>query len=265
MKKKFGFGSIALLLSVLCIFLSVTFSKTGICYGDELLNMLGIKAWSNGTSGVHYTIFYMIPFWVLSIFLGHRFCYDFGAKIGRGLSSFFVFLVVISIPFSALSITSYESDTVVQLSDNFVNCDANNFEMNLYSDKKEYTTKEKIKIWGTLKYVGNSKTIKIWHGLPYMGYTITDGKDFETKEMMLTILKTTILEKSKLYNFNYQKTGYYDSDAPDADFWKKFYEEEDLLLPEGEYTIKFAGGFSLSEDLKEESGLLCELKIKVVK
>jgi len=34
------------------------------------------------------------------------------------------------------------------------------FELNLYSDKQTYKTTDKIKIWATLKYIGNDSQIK---------------------------------------------------------------------------------------------------------
>lgn len=114
MKKKIGYGSISLLLSIVCICLSINFNKSGICYGDKLVEFAGLKAWSNGTTGTHYTIFYLLPFFILSIYLGYKFSESFGAKIGRGLSIFFVSLIVISLPFMAISITSYENNVNIK-------------------------------------------------------------------------------------------------------------------------------------------------------
>jgi hypothetical protein len=73
---------------------------------------------------------------------------------------------------------------------------------------------------------------------------------------------STVLEKGELYYFNYQKSGSYDANV---EFWEKFYDEEDLLLPVGEYTITVHGAFSLTEKVVDsQSGLLCELRINVV-
>lgn len=140
------------------------------------------------------------------------------------------------------------------------------FEMELYSDKQTYKTTDKIKIWATLKYIGNNSEVKIWHGDPYISFYISDEKKFNIGGIVDTILRFTTLEKDKLYEFDYVKNGGYSSDDPDADFWKKFYEEKDLYLPEGEYSIKVGGAFSLTENPEEsKSNLSRELKIKVVK
>jgi hypothetical protein len=138
------------------------------------------------------------------------------------------------------------------------------FELNLYTDKEIYKTTDKIKIWATLKYIGNDSQIEIWHGKPYISFTITDGKTFETGGMFLDLLTSTILLKDKLYKFDYVKSGGYSEDDPNAGFWRKFYQEKNLYLPKGEYTIKVIGAFSLFEDTeKSKSNLVKEIKIKI--
>lgn len=76
--------------------------------------------------------------------------------------------------------------------------------------------------------------------------------------------KTTLLTKDKLYHFDYQKSGSWDSNDPNADFWENFYKEKDLLLPKGEYTITAKGSFSLTDYASKAVNLICTLKIKVV-
>lgn len=140
------------------------------------------------------------------------------------------------------------------------------FELKLYSDSQTYKTTDKIKIWATLKYIGSNNQIKIWHGDPYISFSITDGKEFNTGGFFHTILASTILEKDKLYKFDYVKSGGYTEDDPKADFWRKFYAEKDLYLPEGEYTVTVCGAFSFTEDTENsKSNLSEEIKIKVIK
>ena len=138
-----------------------------------------------------------------------------------------------------------------------------NFVMNLYSDYPVYKTTDSIKIWATLKYIGSGDSVRIWHGEPYVTFSITDGKDFHVDPVVLTIQTSTVLEKNMLQYFNYEKSGAWDADDPNADFWEKFYEEKELFLPAGQYTITAKGAFSLSEDAQEDSGLTCTLTITV--
>lgn len=82
--------------------------------------------------------------------------------------------------------------------------------------------------------------------------------------MFLDLLTSTILLKDKLYKFDYVKNGGYSEDDPKADFWRKFYQEENLYLPKGEYTVKVSGAFSIFEDTeKSKSNLIKVIKIKV--
>lgn len=138
------------------------------------------------------------------------------------------------------------------------------FKLEIYSDKKAYKTTDKIKIWATLKYIGKNSHIKIWHGDPYISFYISNGKDFNIGGIVAAVLASTELEKEKLYRFDYSKSGGYSADDPKAEFWKKFYAEKDLYLPEGEYTIKVDTAFSLTEKQEaNKSALSKELKIVV--
>lgn len=138
------------------------------------------------------------------------------------------------------------------------------FELKLYSDKTTYGTTDKIRIWATLKYIGHNTGITIWHGDPYISFYISDGKDFNIGGIVHDVLSSTELEKDKLYEFDYSKNGGYAADDPKADFWKKFYSEKDLYLPEGEYTIKVCTAFNLTKGIeKNKRSLSDEFKIVV--
>jgi hypothetical protein len=140
------------------------------------------------------------------------------------------------------------------------------FDLKLYSDKQTYKPDEKINIWATLEYIGDTDEIKIWSGDPYLVYSITDGKDFNLDTIVSDILKSTTLKKGIVYRDNYIKSGGYSTDAPDADFWKKFFEEKDLYLPEGEYTIKVSCAFSLTQAVVgSEYHQSADMKINVEK
>ncbi len=139
------------------------------------------------------------------------------------------------------------------------------FELELYSDKQTYKSTDKIKIWATIKYIGNNDQVKIWHGDPTVTFNISDGKEFNIGGIINTILTSTMLENGELYKFDYAKNGGYSNDDANADFWKKFYEEKDLYLPEGEYTIKASGAFSLTENLEEsKNNLSKQINISIV-
>ena len=140
----------------------------------------------------------------------------------------------------------------------------NDFCLTLYADNSAYSTDDAIQIWATLEYVGGDNSVTIWHGDPYIVFSITDGADFHVSGLVHDSLTSTILQKGQLYHFDYVKSGGYDTLAPDADFWREFYHEEDLKLPAGTYTVSVDGAFYLSEDvLSAEKGPSCSLQITV--
>jgi hypothetical protein len=138
------------------------------------------------------------------------------------------------------------------------------FEVKLFSDKEVYKSTDAIQIWATLEYIGDEDAITIWHGYPYMSFSLTDGKDFNVEGITLLVSVSTEIEKGTVYRSYYQKSGGWDADGPDASFWEDFYKEKDLILPAGDYTVTVRSDFSLTErPFDSESGLSCELKIKV--
>ena len=99
-KLKLGLGSLTLPLLLMGLVWAVTFNS--ICIGDIVLNAMGLKAWSNGDSGVHYTIIYSLIFFIPSLLFGKRYKDDFGAKAGRyaaiAISVFIVFSAIFLVP-----------------------------------------------------------------------------------------------------------------------------------------------------------------------
>lgn len=64
--KKIGSGSISLLICIIGIVFAFSFGDKG-SLGDVILRFLGLKAWSNGNRGVHYTIYYTLVFFIPSV------------------------------------------------------------------------------------------------------------------------------------------------------------------------------------------------------
>lgn len=180
-------------------------------------------------------------------------------KIGRLLSIATSLLIILTL----FAGCRQEATLKIAASDENVQS-KNLFDLKLYSDKQIYKVDEKISIWATIEYTGDSSEIKIWHGEPYLVFSITDGKDFNLEGVVLDILKSTTLKKGTIYRHGFIKSGGYSADDPNAGFWKKFFEEKDLYLPEGEYTIKVSSAFSLTQDvLESEYHKSAEIKIKV--
>ena len=87
MKKTLGKGSISLLLVVLalawCCNLPILNGK---CLGDIALNFLGLPTWSNGTTGLHITIFWSLLLLIPAFFIAIRNKKDLFAKSAMWIS-----------------------------------------------------------------------------------------------------------------------------------------------------------------------------------
>ena len=66
-----------LLVCLFVILFSVVFSFTsnGFTLGDEILNALNLPAWSDGSLGTHYTIFYSLGMMTVSVIGLFEFCH----------------------------------------------------------------------------------------------------------------------------------------------------------------------------------------------
>lgn len=95
-KKKFGPGSLALLLLILGVYFSVSFNNKP-SFGDHVLTFLGLTPWSKGDSGIHYTVYFALIFFIPASILGYTFRNDWGAKVGRIISTIISVILIFSI------------------------------------------------------------------------------------------------------------------------------------------------------------------------
>ncbi|ADM68499.1 hypothetical protein GMA19_00648 [Paenibacillus polymyxa E681] len=105
-RKKIGWGSLSLLLSLLGMVVSFEFGNY--ILGDQLLSLLGLPAWSNSVDDTrfHYTVFLSSIFFIPSLIIGYKNPKAFGATIGERISSIYLFLIIISLLFFIISIFS---------------------------------------------------------------------------------------------------------------------------------------------------------------
>ncbi|ARF14691.1 hypothetical protein [Sporosarcina ureae] len=96
--KKLGLGSLSLLIFVLGLLFSVSIGKYD-AIGDHVLRFIGVNPWSNGGTGLHYTIFYSLVFYIPALLIGYKFKDDLGAKVGRNLSMILVVSILVTLLF----------------------------------------------------------------------------------------------------------------------------------------------------------------------
>jgi hypothetical protein len=93
--KKLGIGSISLLLCIIGILFAFSFGNK-MCYGDIILKFLGLNAWSKVSSGIHYTVFYSLIFFITSFIVGYKFKNNFGAPLGKIVSLLLIIFIVLA-------------------------------------------------------------------------------------------------------------------------------------------------------------------------
>ncbi|OAB26243.1 hypothetical protein [Paenibacillus macquariensis] len=83
---------------------SISFGNR-VSFGDSILRFLGLNPWSNGDTGLHYTVLYSLIFYILALILGYKFKNDLGAKLGRALALITIIILLITLfAFTSLSV-----------------------------------------------------------------------------------------------------------------------------------------------------------------
>jgi len=110
------------------------------------------------------------------------------------------------------------------------------FELQIHTDKDEYTTADAISCYATLEYMGGADSITINSGEPLVYFTIKGGL-FKGDYTVSSALKPTTLNKGDSQKFDFVKSGGYNRNDANAAFWKSWFADPELKLPAGDYTI----------------------------
>ena len=98
-------------MAIVFMLFSIIFCYTfnGYCIGDNFLTTIGLKAWSNGMHGTHYTVFYSFGILLVSFIL---YAFTTCKKLMTflyfisGFSIIFIISLVLSISISAFAVES---------------------------------------------------------------------------------------------------------------------------------------------------------------
>ena len=80
-----------------------------------------------------------------------------------------------------------------------------NFAIKTYINKLEFDEGEEIKLHSTIEYIGQNESIAIWSGEPYFHHLIHDGDKYINSDIVLGILKETVLKKGEVYTIPFPK------------------------------------------------------------
>lgn len=123
------------------------------------------------------------------------------------------------------------------------------FKITVYISDENYKSNEPISMFSTLEYLGKEESIDVWSGRPYFNYIIVKDEIYFSEGIVEDILMKSNFKKDEVYLIPFRKSGGYSADDPDYEFWKNYYSDPELKLPEGTYAITAFCDFSLSEDI----------------
>ncbi len=155
------------------------------------------------------------------------------------------------------------SHKIVMLEDYVFTASDENFLVKTYINKLQFKEADEISLYSTIEYIGEKDSIDIWSGEPYFHHMIYKNGEVFTGGFTQQILQKTELKKGELYTIPFSKSGGFSEDDPDADFWKDFYSEKTLKLPEGEYTFSAITSFTLDKEQQEKVQLKTEFNVGV--
>ena len=96
-KKTIGIGSLSIVLVILALLWSCNIHFwDNLCIGDYILTELNLPAWSNGSSGMHYTVWYSLLALIPAFILGRKHEEHLFAVSGKWISGFIAGYLVLS-------------------------------------------------------------------------------------------------------------------------------------------------------------------------
>lgn len=141
---------------------------------------------------------------------------------------------------------------------------ADNFLLNLHSEKETYKSNEIVNLWSSLVYLGDEE-VTVGHGNPIILFSVRDEEGLSSDEFVESVLIRDQVKKSNEYkvtlpvniveSYNYNKKG--------RSGIKEFLQKErPWLLPPGKYTITATAEFGTHRD---EKVIKSEITIRVEK
>jgi hypothetical protein len=131
------------LIIIFSIYFGSTFAN-GFCFGDEVLNILGLKSWTGNQSGSHITIIYSLGIALVGIFLLIK-----TKKISYKtvLSNAVVYFFVVALVFGIIGKIAYKEEVIEHSNSSYktdtfelgINGDISIKNMSILKDKKQIT------------------------------------------------------------------------------------------------------------------------------
>jgi len=131
------------LIIIFSIYFGFTFAN-GFCFGDEVLNILGLKSWTGNQSGFHITIIYSLGIALVGIFLLIK---TKKASYKTVLSNAVVYFFVVALVFGIIGRIAYKEEIIEHSNSSYktdtfelgINGDISIKNMSMLKDKKRIT------------------------------------------------------------------------------------------------------------------------------
>lgn len=138
-----------------------------------------------------------------------------------------------------------------------------NFVLKTYIDKLQFKAGEEIQLYSTIEYIGEGDSVEIWSAEPFFHHIIErDGKVI-SGGLTMDLFQRTQLKRGEVYVLSFKKSGGYSQEDPEAEFYKEFFAEKALKLPQGTYVFSGVTDFSLDEAQKEKVVLKTSFTVQV--
>lgn len=126
------------------------------------------------------------------------------------------------------------------------------FRLTITVDKSVYKTDEPIDCYATIEYKGK-EPFTVYHADPLMVFSIEGRNYFHGDYARNDVLERTTFESEDESlpderRIEFQKSGGWSADDPDADFYEAFYKDKELRLPAGEYALSAQIEYSTDEN-----------------
>lgn len=121
------------------------------------------------------------------------------------------------------------------------------FALSIVADNSVYKANEAIECYALLEIIGEEPTT-VLHSNPLVVFYIKGGDYFKGEYAREDSLNSTTFEPEDEKRIEFQKSGGWSGDDPNASFYEEFYADDELGLPAGEYTLGVQIEYSTDEN-----------------
>ncbi len=172
-----------------------------------------------------------------------------GSLMGLGAAAVLLLVAFLaSGPFAAdRTPSATDAPAAVPSGGQLVTVEQDGFRLELWTDRKRYTTDEPISIAATLTYLGPEDSVTLYHPDPILTFLLNEQSG--TRSMgggVDDVCRQTVVRRDEPISIPYTKSAAWTPDDPNAAFYQEWMNDPQLYLPSGTWTVVADGQFSIS-------------------